>query len=134
MMSKQLSPKRGEIYWVDFSELEGDDKPSGTEINGKERPALIISINWYNDEASRVAILPFSSKVKNIRVFELYLGKVVINDPYNRESKAMVDQIKAIDKKKLGKKAGELNQEQMEKAEEILRRFLVLSEKIKAKL
>jgi hypothetical protein len=45
MMSKQLPPQRGEIYWVDFSELAGNNKPSGTEINGKERPALIISIN-----------------------------------------------------------------------------------------
>ena len=44
MMSKSLLPKRGEIYWIDFSELEGNDKSSGTEINGKERPALIISL------------------------------------------------------------------------------------------
>ena len=133
-MSKSLAPKRGEIYWIDFSELEGDDKSSGTEINGKERPALIISIDWYNEEASRVAILPFSSKVKNIRVFELYLGKVVINDPKNRESKVMVDQIRAIDKKKLGKKAGVLTSEQMEKIEGVLKKFLVLVERIKAKL
>ena len=74
-----------------------------------------------------------SSKVKNIRVFELYLGKVVINDPKNRESKVMVDQIRSIDKKKLGKKGGELTFEQMKKVEEILRKFLGLSE-IKAKL
>ena len=133
-MSKSLLPKRGEIYWVDFSELEGDDKSSGTEINGKERPALIISIDWYNEEASRVAILPFSSKVKNIRVFELYLGKVVVNDPKNRESKVMCDQIRAIDKKKLGKKAGVLTSEQMEKIEGVLKKFLVLVERIKAKL
>ena len=134
MTSKLLSPKRGEIYWVDFSELEGDNKSSGTEINGKERHALIISVDWYNDGYTRVAILPMSSKIKNIRVFELYLGKVVINDPKNRESKAMCDQIRAIDKKKLGKKGGELNKEQMEKIEEILRKFLVLAEKVKAKL
>ena len=44
-MSKSLAPKRGEIYWIDFSELEGDDKSSGTETNGKERPVLIISID-----------------------------------------------------------------------------------------
>ena len=133
-MSKPLSPKRGEIYWVDFSELEGDNKSSGTEINGKERPALIISVDWYNDGYTRVAILPFSSKVKNIRVFELYLGKVVINDPKNRESKVMCDQIRAIDKKKLGKKGGELTFEQMKNIEEILRKFLLLAEKEKAKL
>jgi mRNA-degrading endonuclease toxin of MazEF toxin-antitoxin module len=75
-----------------------------------------------------------SSKVKNIRVFELYLGKVIINDPKNRESKVLVDQIRAIDKKKLGKKGGELNEEQMAKVEEILKKFLVLPERVKAKL
>ena len=46
----------------------------------------------------------------------------------------MVDQIRAIDKKKLGKKGGELTFEQMEKVEEILKKFLVLCEKNKAKL
>ena len=73
--------KRGEIYWVDFSELEGQDKSIGTEINGKGRPVMVISIDCYNNEKTRVAVLPLSSKVKNIRVFELYSGKVVINDP-----------------------------------------------------
>jgi len=74
-----------------------------------------------------------SSKVKNIRVFELNVGQVV-NDPKNRESKVMVDQIRSIDKVKLGEKGGELTPEQMSKVEEILRNFLVLSEKVKAKL
>jgi len=74
-----------------------------------------------------------SSKVKNIRVFELNVGQVV-NDPKNRESKVMVDQIRSIDKVKLGEKGGELDEEQMSKVEEILRNFLVLSEKVKAKL
>jgi mRNA interferase MazF len=126
--------KRGEIYWVNFGELEGKDKSSGTEINGKERLAFIISIDWYNNERTRVAVLPMSSKVKNIRVFELYLGKVVINDPKNRESKVLVDQIRSIDKQKLGKKGGELKPEQMAKVEETLKKFLALSERIKAKL
>jgi mRNA-degrading endonuclease toxin of MazEF toxin-antitoxin module len=73
-----------------------------------------------------------SKKVKNIRIFELFLGKVVINDPKNRESKVMVDQIRAIDKAKLGKKGGELTPEQMAKIEELLKKFLGLTE-IKAK-
>jgi mRNA interferase MazF len=119
---------------VDFSELEGSDSSSGTEINGKKRPVAIISNNPYNEKSSRIAILPLFSKVKNIRVFELYLGKIVINDPKNRESKVMVDQIRAIDKFRLRKKGGELTSEQMAKVEEILRKFLALSEKVKAKL
>jgi len=132
MMSKRIF-RRGEVYWVNFGELEGKDKSVGKEINGKERPALIISIDWYNNERDYVAILPMSSKVKNIRVFELNVGQVV-NDPKNRESKVMVDQIRSIDKVKLGEKGGELDEEQMTKVEEILRNFLVLSEKVKAKL
>jgi len=132
-MSKNLY-KRGEIYWVNFGELEGKDKSIGKEINGKERPALIISIDWYNNERDYVTILPISSKVKNIRVFELNVGQVVENDPKKRASKIMVDQIRSIDKQKLGKKGGELNGEQMSKVEEILKKFLVLTEKIKAKL
>lgn len=133
MMSKRLI-KRGEIYWVNFGELTGKDKSSKTEINGKERPALIISLDWYNDEHSRVAILPMSSKVKNLRVFELYLGKVVINDPKNRESKIMCDQIRSIDKTRLGEKGGMLTPEKMGAVELILKEFLVLTEKLKAKI
>jgi hypothetical protein len=78
--------------------------------------------------------LPFSSKVKNIRVFELFSGKVVINDPKNRESKILVDQIRSIDKDKLGEKCGELNSEQMAKIEEILKKFLGLTKNMKSKL
>ena len=133
MESKRII-KRGDIYWVDFGELEGQDKSSRTEINGKGRPVVVISIDWYNNERTRVAILPLSSKVKNIRIFELFLGKVVINDPKNRESKVMVDQIRAIYKFRLRKKGGELTSEQMAKIEEILKKFLDLTKKIKAKL
>jgi mRNA interferase MazF len=81
-----------------------------------------------------VAILPLSSKVKNIRIFELFLGKIVVNDPKNRESKVLVDQIRSIDKQKLGKKCGQLTSEQIAKVEAILKNFLGLAEPIKAKL
>ncbi|CAG8471870.1 14315_t:CDS:2 [Cetraspora pellucida] len=89
-------------------ELEGDNKSSGTEINGKKRPIVVISNNFYNEKSSRIASLPLPSKVKNIRIFELFLGKVVINDPKNRESKVMIDQIRVIDKAKLREKGANL--------------------------
>jgi mRNA interferase MazF len=95
---------------------------------------VVISNNFYNEKSSRIAVLPFSSKVENIRIFELFLGKVVINDPKNRKSKVMVDQIRAIDKEKLREKGGELTKEQMVKVEEILKKFLDLTTKVKAKL
>lgn len=95
---------------------------------------MVISNNFYNEKSSRIASLPLSSKVKNIRIFELFLGKVVINDPKNRESKVMIDQIRVIDKAKLREKGGELTPKQMTEIEEILKKFLELTEKIKAKL
>jgi mRNA-degrading endonuclease toxin of MazEF toxin-antitoxin module len=69
-----------------------------------------------------------SSKVENIRHFEIHLGKVVANDPKNRQSKVMCDQIRNIDKRKLKEKGGELNKEQMKKVEIMLKKFLTLEE------
>lgn len=126
-MTSKRTFKRGKIYWVDFSKLKGDDASSGSEINGKKRPALVISNNWYNEEYKRVSVLVMSSKVKNIRHFEAYLGKVVTNDPKKRESKAMCDQIRSIDKRKLKEKGGKLTADQMEEIEIMLMKFLVLS-------
>nr|WP_281267938.1 type II toxin-antitoxin system PemK/MazF family toxin [endosymbiont GvMRE of Glomus versiforme] len=69
-----------------------------------------------------------SSKIKNIRHFEIHLGKVVDNDPKKKESKVMCDQIRSIDKRKLKEKGGKLTKEQMEEIETMLKRFLVLEE------
>ncbi|CAG8829141.1 45086_t:CDS:2, partial [Gigaspora margarita] len=54
---------------------------------------------------------------------------VVINDPKSRESKVMIDQIRSIDKQKLGEKCGELTAEQLAQIEQILNKFLDLTEK-----
>lgn len=84
-------PKRGEVYWVNL------DPTIGSEIK-KTRPGLIISNNIANQFSSRVIILPITSKTKKIYPFEVALTLA------EKNGKVMVDQIRAVDKKRLGKK------------------------------
>ena len=82
-------PKRGEIYWVNL------DPTVGCEIK-KTRPGLIIS----NDVQNRIGIVyiiaPITSQIEKIYPFEVKLN---IKD---KPSKAMLDQIRTVDAKRLG--------------------------------
>lgn len=64
----------------------------------KTRPCLIISNNAQNKKSLRVIAAPITSNVNIIYPFE---ARVTVN---GREGKAMLDQIRAIDKQRLGKK------------------------------
>jgi mRNA interferase MazF len=84
-------PKRGDVYWVAL------DPAIGSETQ-KTKPYIIISNDAQNKKSLRTIIAPVTSKVKTIYPFET---KVMVN---GKEGKAMLDQIKAVDKKRLGKK------------------------------
>lgn len=86
-------PRRGDIYWVAL------DPAIGSETQ-KTRPCVIISNNAQNKKSLRVIVAPITSNVKSIYPFEAQLfvdGK---------KGKAMLDQIKTVDKQRLGKKIG----------------------------
>lgn len=103
-MSEKLY-QYGEIYWVKF-----DEKTVGTELKG-ERPALIISDNWYNKEGNRLIVLPCSTTLHFVYPFEVFIPNLANN---GRDGKVMVDQIKGIDKRRLiGKAANYLHEEQL---------------------
>ncbi|CAG8654379.1 13256_t:CDS:10, partial [Ambispora leptoticha] len=79
--------------------LERDLKKEIIEVICEEKNYVDNTIHELTAEENQVSIL-------NLILKELVKrGKVVINDPKNRESKVMVDQIRVIDKKKLGEKA-----------------------------
>jgi mRNA-degrading endonuclease toxin of MazEF toxin-antitoxin module len=86
----------------------------------------IVSNNLYNEEYKRISVLAMSSKTDNIRHFEINLGKIITNDPKNRESKVMCDQIRSIDKRKLKEKGGILTKKQLLEIEVMLKKFLAL--------
>ncbi len=109
-MSEKLV-KRGEIYWVKF-----DKKSVGTEIR-KPRPAVIVSNGWQNEVSKRVIGLPFSTKTEKV----YYPIELLI-----KTGKIMCDQVKSIDKQRLGDKLGKLDQKTMLKVDEVLIKLFAL--------
>lgn len=89
-------PKRGDVYWIIL------DPTVGSETQ-KTRPGVIISNNAQNNKSPRVIIAPITSSVKTIYPFET---KVVV---IGREGKVMLDQIRTVDKQRLGKKIESLD-------------------------
>jgi len=82
-------PKRGQIYWVNL------DPTVGSEIK-KNRPAVIVSNDINNRFSSRVIVAPITSNTKKIFPFEAPLTLA------GKKGKILLDQIRAIDKKRLG--------------------------------
>jgi len=109
-----MNIKRGGIY------LAALDPVIGNEIS-KTRPAVIISNDKNNQFSGTVTIIPITSKrLKKIYPFEALFKKGTGNLPKN--SKAKADQIRTLDKKRIVKFIGTLDDmelKQIEKATKI---------------
>lgn len=90
--------KRDRVYWINLNPT------IDTEIR-KTRPALIISPDDMNAVLTRVIIAPLTSKGQPLgcRPEVEFKGK---------PSRILLDQIRTIDKQKLGAKMGEIELEQ----------------------
>ena len=91
---------KGEVYWADLSPTVG------SEIS-KTRPVLIVSNNINNQYASTVSILPITSTTSKIYPFEVFLSKGEGNLTNN--SKAKANQIRTIDKLRIGARIGKIS-------------------------
>lgn len=87
--------KRGEVYWVNL------DPTIGTEIK-KTRPALVVSPDDMNAALPRVIVAPLTSKGQSLgcRPEVVFDGK---------PGKILLDQIRSVDKRRLGAKMGEID-------------------------
>ena len=95
-------PKRGEIYLVNF------DPSIGAEIK-KTRPALILQndiANRYSSVTIVAAITSFSDKDGKTYPTEVFIG--VSEGGLDKDSVALLNQIRTIDKGRLVKKLGVL--------------------------
>ncbi len=104
-------PERGDIYLVSL------DPTIGSEI-GKSRPAIVISNNINNEFADTVTIIPVTSKTTKVYPFEVLLkmGEAGLT----KDSKAKCNQIRTVDKKRLFKFLGSINNKKMEEIEKAL--------------
>ncbi len=111
-------PQRGEIYWVNL------DPTIGSEI-AKTRPAVVISNNVGNQHADRVIVAPLTTaNVMKVYPFEVKLevseGGVV------QTSKVLLDQIRTVDKARLGSRLGTLPAARVEEINRAIRLSLAV--------
>ena len=96
----RVSPARGDVYWVNL------DPALGTEIR-KTRPAVIVSNDSCNRHGTRIVVVPITSNVTS-----LYPGEALIHVA-KREARVLGDQLRSIDKARLGKRIGRLSREEL---------------------
>jgi len=81
----------------------------GTET-GKVRPVLIVQTNLLNNEHPSVVICPVTTNVeKDSDILRVHIKKGIAN--LKIESDIMIDQIRAVDNRRLLNKIGELTKE-----------------------
>ena len=107
------APRRGDVYWVNL------DPVVGTEIR-KTRPAVIVSNDSCNRYGTRVVVLPVTSNVDS-----LYPGEALV-EVGGRAGRALGDQIRSIDRRRLKAQAGRLTAEEMSRVDEALAVTLAL--------
>ena len=104
---------RGEIY---YARLYGS---VGSEQKGT-RPVVIIQNNVGNTHSTTVIIVPLTKKLDNIRPPPTHIDvKKVGNLKY--ESTILAEQIRTIDKERLGRKIGKLPYKIMEELERAIK-------------
>lgn len=109
---KQIIPKRGELYLVNF------DPTIGSEIK-KTRPALILQ----NDIANRYSPVTIVAALTSQLNESAYPIEVLIESPeggLERRSVVLLNQVRAIDKQRLVAKLGALKPESMVKVDHAL--------------
>ena len=92
--------QKGEIYWANL------DPTIGSEI-AKKRPVLIVSNDVNNRFGSTVTIVPITSSTGKIYPFEVLLKAG--EGGLRNESKVKANQIRTIDKLRLGNQIGTLD-------------------------
>jgi mRNA interferase MazF len=103
--------RRGEIWWVSL------DPARGSEIR-KTRPCVVLSADEINRRRRTPVVVPLSSAPDDA-------PPVVISVPSaGRESVAIVDQIRAVDKSRFVRTSGRLSSEDMALIESALGRIL----------
>lgn len=93
----------------------------GSEIQ-KTRPALIISNDINNLHAKTITILPLTSNIKKVYPFEVFLRAGTVGEL--TPAKVKTDQIRTVDKSRLGRLIGIASDEVIAEIESALRLHL----------
>lgn len=114
-----IYPKRGEIYLADLN------PGFGQEIH-KKRPVLIISTNALNKTLPTVVVIPYSSIVPQFVGLDVVV--FLSQRGLDKKSALIVNQIRSVDKVRLGKKIGRISKIKLAEAGESIRVVLGITE------
>lgn len=111
MTSQPSSPRRGDIYWVDFNPARGSEQAG-------VRPAVVVSPDFYNSRMRTVLVAGITSTIRPASKVAVLLpaGK-----PLKRECQIMAFQIMTVDKSRLGDCKGCLDADQTVALENAMR-------------
>ena len=100
-----MSVKRGDIYYADLSPVVGSEQ-------GGMRPVLIIQNDVGNRYSPTVIAAAITSRMGKTRLpthIDVYADKVGLT----KDSVILLEQVRTLDKKRLGEKMGHLDEEMM---------------------
>jgi mRNA interferase MazF len=110
-----MSPRRGDVHWVEFPIRD----PHGAEIE-KARPCVVVSLTGVNEIRRTVIVVPLTHGSREAPPIVIAIGS------QGADSKAVCDQLVAVDKRRIGKKVGVLTPSELTKLEESMRKVLGL--------
>jgi mRNA interferase MazF len=102
-----MTPLRGEVWWVDL------DPTRGSEIE-KTRPCLVISDDRANRYRKTHVVLALSTT--SPKQWPYYVPVVSIGPA----TQAVVDQLRAVDKSRFGKRKGRVSKADMDRIDAAL--------------
>ena len=116
---------KGSIVWVSLDPARGAEVP-------KTRPCIVVSRTEANDVSSTVTVVPLSS-VPRRAVDRLVQPLLPAKDTrLAKESRALCDQVRTIDKGRIRATAGVLNQETLGRVDRGLILHLKLEDYLRA--
>ena len=105
--------KRGNVYWVDFGITDGSEQ-------GGVRPAVIIQNDIGNKYSPTVIVCPISSEIKKKELpTHVYLSEYKMYG-LTKPSQVITEQIRTIDKSKVGDYIGYIDKSAMLKVSKAL--------------
>lgn len=115
--------RRGDVFWADM------EPARGSETN-KIRPAILVSNNGVNAAAHQsgrgvITVVPLTSNIARVYPFQVLI-EAVDHPGLRNDSKALVEQVRALDVSRIGRRITSLSPITMQKLDAALRRHFVL--------
>jgi mRNA interferase MazF len=92
---------------------------------GKPRPAVVAQTDAFNATHSSIALCPVSSEITGLNLFRVFL-RAAETPGLREDSEVMVDMLRAVERRRVRQRVGQLSREQMGRVDAALRIWLDL--------